>query len=152
MQAETPDTSSSEGEWLSNTIAIAIEWGHCDPARIVFYPNYFTWFDQGTRHLFDAAGLTFQAMLDEYRTVALPLVDAHAEFLRPSRFGDTIEVTSTIAEWRRKTVVLSHLVTNAGEVCVRGREVRVWAAPHPDDPSRLETREIPEALRARFSV
>ena len=90
------------GSMFKNTIKIPVEWGHCDPARIVFYPNYFFWFDQATRHLFDRAGFSYEVMLDEYKTVGLPLVDAHAEFLAPTRFGDEIEVTSHVSEWRRK--------------------------------------------------
>ena len=27
---------------------VPIEWGDADPARIVFYPRYFAWFDAGT--------------------------------------------------------------------------------------------------------
>ncbi len=36
---------------------ITIEWGDCDPADIVFYPNYFRWFDASTANHFQAAGL-----------------------------------------------------------------------------------------------
>ena len=24
---------------------LLVEWGHCDPAGIVFYPQYLAWFD-----------------------------------------------------------------------------------------------------------
>ena len=135
---------------IKNTIKISVEWGHCDPARIVFYPHYFFWFDQATRHLFDKAGLSFEVMLDEYKTIGLPLVDAHAEFLAPTRFGDEIEVTSHVSEWRRRTLVVSHEVSNAGAAVVRGTEVRVWAATDPDDPRKLQSRDIPPEFRARF--
>jgi len=42
---------------LQHSIDIDIEWGDCDPARIVFYPNFFAWFYRRTTHLFRAAGL-----------------------------------------------------------------------------------------------
>lgn len=135
---------------FKNTIKIPVEWGHCDPARIVFYPNYFFWFDQATRHLFDRAGFSYEVMLDAYKTVGLPLVDAHAEFLTPTRFGDEIEITSHVSEWRRKTLVVSHEVTNAGIAAVRGTEIRVWAATDPDDERKLQSREIPPEFKARF--
>ena len=41
---------------LKYTLTIKISWGHCDPAKIVFYPNYFIWFDQSVHFLFDKAG------------------------------------------------------------------------------------------------
>ncbi len=135
---------------IKNTIEIPVEWGHCDPARIVFYPNYFFWFDQATRHLFDRVGLSYEVMLDEYKTIGLPLVDAHAEFLSPTRFGDDIEITSHVSEWRRRTLVVSHEIFNAGTAAVRGTEIRVWAASDPDDPRKLKTADIPAEFRARF--
>ena len=41
---------------LKNLLSINVAWGHCDPANIVFYPNYFNWFDQSSHLLFDKAG------------------------------------------------------------------------------------------------
>lgn len=137
---------------LKNTIQIPVEWGHCDPAKIVFYPNYFVWFDHGTRHLFERVGLSYEVMLDEYKTVGLPLVDAHAKFLSPSQFGDTIELTSHVSEWRRRTLVVTHEVANAGVPAVQGHEIRVWAATDPDKPGKLLTADIPEDFRVRFDA
>jgi len=110
---------------FTNTIEIPIEWGDCDPAKIVFYPNYFAWFDEATRHLFERAGVGYEVMLDKYKMVGLPLVDAHAKFLSPSKFGDTIEITNHVSEWRRRTLVVSHAVSNAGTPAVEGQEIRV---------------------------
>ncbi|HIL88646.1 MAG TPA: acyl-CoA thioesterase, partial [Deltaproteobacteria bacterium] len=31
---------------MRHTYPVRIGWGDCDPAQIVFYPNYFAWFDQ----------------------------------------------------------------------------------------------------------
>ena len=31
---------------------ITVSWAHCDTAGIVFYPNFYIWFDQATEHLF----------------------------------------------------------------------------------------------------
>lgn len=134
----------------SNTIEIDIEWGDCDPARIVFYPNYFAWFDKGTRHLFESVGLSVQALVDDYGVVGIPLVDAGAEFSYPSRFGDRIHVTSRIGEWRTKTFVVLHEVRNREHLAVKGREVRVWAMQHPDDPARLKALSIPNGLKRRL--
>ena len=42
---------------LTNTRTIRIQWGDCDPAGIVFYPNFFRWMDAATWHFFDAASI-----------------------------------------------------------------------------------------------
>ena len=40
---------------LVNSRQVEIEFGDCDPAGIVYYPNYFRMFDAATAHLFEAA-------------------------------------------------------------------------------------------------
>ena len=137
---------------LKYTLTIQISWGHCDPAKIVFYPNYFIWFDQSAHHLFDKAGANMGVLMDQYGVVGLPIVDAHAEFIYPSKYGDEIEVTSWISEWREKTLIVTHEIHNNGLLAVKGTEVRVWAKPHPDDPKRLQAQVIPDSIRASFDV
>ena len=137
---------------LIYTLTIQISWGHCDPAKIVFYPNYFIWFDQSAHHLFDKAGANMGDLMDQYGVVGLPIVDAHAEFIYPSKYGDEIEVTSWISEWREKTLIVTHEIHNNGLLAVKGTEVRVWAKPSPDDPKRLQAQVIPDSIRASFDV
>ena len=137
---------------LKYTLTIQISWGHCDPAKIVFYPNYFIWFDQSAHHLFDKAGANMGDLMDQYGVVGLPIVDAHAEFIYPSKYGDEIEVTSWISEWREKTLIVTHEIHNNGLLAVKGTEVRVWAKPYPDDPKRLQAQVIPDSIRASFDV
>ena len=137
---------------LKYTLTIQISWGHCDPAKIVFYPNYFIWFDQSAHHLFDKAGANMGDLMDQDGVVGLPIVDAHAEFIYPSKYGDEIEVTSWISEWREKTLIVTHEIHNNGLLAVKGTEVRVWAKPHPDDPKRLQAQVIPDSIRASFDV
>ena len=137
---------------LKNTLSVHIGWGHCDPAKIVFYPNYFIWFDQNVHHLFDKAGANMGDLMNQYGVVGLPIVDAHAEFLYPSKYGDVIEVSSWISEWREKTLVATHEIYNNGQLAVRGSEVRVWALPHPEDPKRLQAQVIPYVIRAFFEL
>src|SRR5260370_39526999 len=68
-----------------------IEWGHCDPAGIVFNSRFFEFFDWGTWLLFEAAlGVKPSDLSAAFGIVGLPLVDAGARFLAPARFGDVV--------------------------------------------------------------
>jgi hypothetical protein len=40
-----------------------VEWGDCDPARIVFNPRFFEWFDAQTALIFETAGLPKRDLL-----------------------------------------------------------------------------------------
>ena len=91
-------------------------------------------------------------LMEQYGVVGLPIVDAHSEFLYPSQYGDVVEVTSWISEWREKTLIASHEIHNNGRLSVKGTEVRVWAKPHSTDPKRLQAHSIPESIRKCFEL
>ena len=63
------------------------------------------------------------SLMKEFGVVGLPIVDAHSEFLAPSSYGDMIEVTSWVSEWRDKTLITSHEIHNNGRLAVKGTEV-----------------------------
>ena len=89
-------------------------------------------------------------LADDYGVVGLPIVDAKAKFLSPSKYWDEIEVTSWVSEVRETTLVVSHEVRNTGKLAVEGSELRAWATIHPEDSKRLKTLPIPEAVRRRL--
>ena len=125
-----------------------VEWGDCDPARIVVYPNYFRWMDAASLRYFRAVGVPpwheFEA---QSGILGTPLVDASARFVRPASYGDAIDIDTVVDEWRRKSFVMSHIIRRSGDVLVEGREVRVFARRHPEDPSRIQAVAAPESVR-----
>ncbi len=135
---------------LKNRIEIEIEWGDCDPAGIVYYPNYFRWFNYGAHKLFGAAGLPVHEMFKDQGIVGVPLLDAKATFLSPVRFGDTITVTSEIAEWRNKSFVVMHEIHYADVLAVEGREIRAWVVVDKTRPKGLRAIPVPDEIKARF--
>jgi 4-hydroxybenzoyl-CoA thioesterase len=129
---------------------VIVHWGDTDPAKIVFYPNYFIWFDESTRLFWDSVGLDWDSLGKRYGVLGLPIVEAQAKFVSPSRFRDEIVVESRITEWNDKTFKISHAVLNKGQRAVEGYEIRVWAVPRPEDPSRLKAMPIPPEVKAAF--
>lgn len=127
-----------------------IEWGDCDPAGIVYYPRYFVFFDNATVALFAAAGLPKHEMVKEFDMVGYPMVDTRARFHVPSRWGDTIVIESRIAEWRKSSFDIEHKVLKGETQAIEAWETRVWVGRHPDDPERIKSQPIPEAVKARF--
>ena len=133
---------------LSNTLSRRVEWGDCDPAGIVFNPQFFRWFDHGTTMLYEAAGWPKQEMLAHFGAAGCPLVDTRAIFKAPCRFGDDVEITSEIAAIKDRSFDVRHILTRDGTLCVEGVETRVWTVK---DPVRgLKSAPLPEELTARF--
>ena len=131
---------------------LTIEWSHCDPAGIVFNSRFFEYFDWGTWTLFEAAlGVRPPDLAGTFGILGLPLVDAGARFIAPARFGDIVELTSQVSEFRRSSFDVDHKLMVRGELAVEGRETRVWAGRDPANPAAIKAQPIPADVIARFT-
>ncbi|HEV7276781.1 MAG TPA: acyl-CoA thioesterase [Devosiaceae bacterium] len=125
---------------------VEIEFGDCDPAGIVFYPNYFRFFDAATAGLlFEALGSRKSEWLGRFDVVGIPMVDTGAKFLRPSRFGDVVRIETTVTAIGRSSFQVAHRLLNSGELAVEAHEKRVWAGRAED--GSLRARTIPDEVR-----
>ena len=137
---------------MKNRQIILIEWGDCDPARIVYFPRYFEYFDACTTALFKKAGLSKPQMLKKYGIIGIPLVDVHASFGAPSRFGDQVTVESEFTELRRSSFLVHHRLFNKKVLAVECIETRVWARRSGTDPEAIESVPIPASVAQLLSA
>ena len=69
---------------------IQIEFNHCDPAGIVFYPRYFEMVNSVIENFFaDVVGRSF-AQMHNGAANGVPTVAIETSFQRPSRLGDKV--------------------------------------------------------------
>ena len=136
---------------LVNRRTLRIEWGQCDPAGIVFYPQYLIIFDTSTGWLFERTGLKPLAMRKKYGIVGIPIVEVGARFLVPCRFDDEVIVESEVGEWGRSSFTVRHRILKEGKLALEGFEKRVWAAPHPERPGAIQAQPVPAEIIASLS-
>jgi len=129
-----------------------LAWGECDPAGIIFYPNYYRWMDEASWALFASAGFPADRMRAEH--FSLPLVDSRCEFLSSPFFGDEIEIRSHVSKWGRSSFTLAHefLIAGEGRVLARGSESRVWCRYESGPGSPLRSVPIPAEARAALGA
>jgi 4-hydroxybenzoyl-CoA thioesterase len=138
---------------FSSKRQFTIEWGHCDPAGIVFNARFFEFFDWGTWMLFESAlGVKPHELGSVYGIIGIPLVDSGARFIVPARFGDVVEQISRVSEFRRSSFDVEHQLFVHGTLAVEGKETRVWAARDAADPSKIKSQPIPPEVAARFDM
>ena len=126
-----------------------VHWGDCDPAGIIFYPNYFRWIDAASWALFEAAGYGPARMKEE--RMAMPLVSAECQFLAPAVHGDRCEVRSRIARFGGKSFVVEHDIVRADDTpLARAKETRVWGRHVGGPGTPMKGESIPEELKERF--
>jgi 4-hydroxybenzoyl-CoA thioesterase len=136
---------------LVNRRTLRIEWGQCDPAGIVFYPQYLLIFDSSTGWLFERTGLTPSAMRKKYGIVGMPIVEVGARFVIPCRFDDEVIVESEVSEWGRSSFTVRHRILKKGKLALDGFEKRVWAAPDPERAGAIKAQAVPAEIIASLS-
>jgi 4-hydroxybenzoyl-CoA thioesterase len=136
---------------LVNKRTVRITWGDCDPAGIVYYPRYFEMFDESTVQLFERAlGMTKYQSQKEFDFAGYPMVDTRAKFSIPNRYGDDVEIESTIAEFRRSSFDIQHKMLKNGALSIECSETRVWVGRDPADASKIKAIPIPQAVIDKF--
>jgi 4-hydroxybenzoyl-CoA thioesterase len=127
---------------------IEIEFGDCDPAGIVYYPNYFRFFDAATAHLFEAAlGMKKRDWIARFGILGIPMVDTGASFMRPCRFGDEVIIDSAIVTLGRTSFSVRHQLMQGEDIAVEATEKRVWVGRDPDDPGGIKALPLPDEVR-----
>jgi 4-hydroxybenzoyl-CoA thioesterase len=128
-----------------------VQWAHCDPAGIVFYPHFYTWFDQGTERLFKANGLSYGELRRDFGVVGMPLLETGARYENACQLGDELELHTWVDEWAGRTFLVKHRILRAdGRSALEGFERRAWVVPDPASPKGLRAIPVPEVAIARF--
>ncbi len=125
-----------------------VEFGDCDPARIVWFPNFFRWIDAASRHFFIACGVPPWTETEKtLGVIGTPLVDTKARFMKTATYGDTLDIVASVAEWRARSFVQAYRVLKGGEVIMECEEVRIFAGRKPD--GGIFAMPIPPSIRER---
>lgn len=128
--------------------SVNIEFGDCDPARIVWFPNFFRWIDAASRHFFVSCGVPPWHELEKSRgIIGTPIVNTEAKFISTVTYGDKLNIAVSIAEWREKSFVQQYKLTCAERAVMECSEVRIFAGRRADNPEAIRALPIPEDLR-----
>jgi acyl-CoA thioester hydrolase len=103
-----------------------VEWGDCDEAGVVFYPNYFYWFDCTFQRLLRGRGLSQRVLKNRFGAVT-PIVDVGAQFRGPARYDDVLRMQALIESWETKRFRVTYKLSTGGKPVAEGFEVRAWA-------------------------
>ena len=129
---------------------VAVHFGDCDPAGIVFYPNFVRWMDQGSLAFFAACGVPPWRELEATRgIVGTPVLETQTRFLVPATYGETLDVHVSIESWAAKTFRHRYQVRRGDEPVCEGTDVRAFVVRDPARPGRMKAIPVPDDIRAR---
>ncbi|SPB15608.1 Thioesterase superfamily protein [Caballeronia novacaledonica] len=102
-----------------------IRFAHCDPAGIVYFPQYLVMTNALVEDWFnDALGIDYARMISA-RRVGLPIVKLNCEFARPSRMGETVTLTLAVDSVGQRSIRIDIVCQCDGEVRFRAKQVLV---------------------------
>ena len=70
-----------------------MRYAETDKMGVVYYANYFVWFEVARTDLLRHAGFTYRDM--ETEGCMLPVLEAHCQYRKPALYDDELEITTT---------------------------------------------------------
>ena len=132
--------------------SVTVHFGDCDPAGIVFFPNFSRWMDESSLAFFMACGIPpWRELVKTRGIVGTPLLEINTKFIKAVTYGETITIATWIEEWRDKVFVQMHRVTRGDDLICEGREVRAFVKRDADNPDRLRAIPVPDDIKALCS-
>ena len=122
---------------------IRIEFNHCDPAGIVFYPRYYEMINSVCEGFFRALGRSYAEMVADQQGV--PTVRLETDFTAPSRLGEVLDFQLTIRRMGGTSVTFSIVALGGGVQRLATLLTLVFVS------GGLKAAPWPEDLRARMA-
>ena len=125
----------------------AIEFNHCDPAGIVFYPRYFEMTNHVCENFFrEAVGVSYADMIKQGSGV--PTVRIETNFRAPSRLGDVLEVTLEVVRLGASSVTFEMIGSGSDGVRLVVLITLVWVK---EVAGVMAPRAWPEPMRGKLA-
>ncbi len=104
--------------------AVDVSFGDCDPAGIVFYPNYFRWMDATFHRLLQERAGGHARLCRDLDAVGIGLMDVGMNFRMPVREGQRIQLRLTGIDWGSRSLTLRYEAETDGRTVFEGHEKR----------------------------
>ena len=129
-----------------HTITVRVRYAETDKMGVVYYANYFVWFEVGRTDLMRLSDWSYRDM--ETDGFVLPVVEAHCGYRRSAQYDDELEIRTT-AE------LLSHVRVRFDYQVVRVCDALLLADGHTVHASLDSTgrpRRLPDRIKSLFTA
>lgn len=124
------------------TTEVRVSYRDTDQMGVVYYANYFAWFEIARTELLRAQGITYREIEREKR-LALPAVEVHCKYRAPARYDDIVVIKTAITQMKNTSLRFDYELFNkeSGELLVTAYTTHVFI-----DENRRPVR-IPDFIR-----
>ena len=106
MSTPTPKATANASATPRFARKVRIRFAHCDPAGIIFFPQYLVLFNGLVEDWFDEGlGVSYADMVGQQR-VGLPIVHLECDFRAITRMGETVELGLRVQKLGTRSLTL----------------------------------------------
>jgi acyl-CoA thioester hydrolase len=135
-----PPAPPADSGTLRDVLHFRVIYGDTDQMGVVYYANYFRYFEAARSEFLRAYGVTYR-FFEETHRLALPVVEAGATYKKPARYDDELAVLAAITSTGRASVRFVYEIRRLPtlELLATGHTVHACinqdgrVAPLPDD-------------------
>ncbi len=77
---------------MQHEAQIVVRYSETDQMKVVYYAHYFVWMEQARTEILEKMGLAYHKL--EEQGYFLPVLEAHAHYMKPARYGDRVCVSA----------------------------------------------------------
>src|SRR5690242_9525225 len=123
----------------TSTTTVRVRYAETDNMGVVYYANYFVWFEVARADLLRDLGWTYREM--EAAGVRLPVIEAHCEYRRPARYDDEVAIRTEGRLTSPVRMEFEYEVSVQGQIVASGRTAHA-AVSENGRPCRLPDRVL----------
>ncbi|GAB4506268.1 MAG: hypothetical protein Kow00123_04060 [Anaerolineales bacterium] len=124
---------------------LRVRFAETDAQGIVYYANYFVWFEVGRVNYLREIGFDFRER--ERQGISFVIAEARCRYHASARFDDPILIRTWISQVRQRSFTFAYHVLNqdTGTLLAEGETVQVMM-----DPKTFKPIPIPEEFRRKL--
>jgi acyl-CoA thioester hydrolase len=119
---------------LIRRTTVRVRYAETDRMGVVYYANYFVWFEIGRTDWLRETGHSYRAMEDQ--GVQLPVIEAHCEYRRAAKYDDELEIRTQAALLTPVRIRFDYEIVRGDETLVTGHTIHAALDPR-GRPCRL---------------
>ena len=122
-------------------------YGDTDAGQVVYYANYFRWFESSRRELF--RGLKINYVDLDKKGIITPVVEAHCNYFHPARYDDIVVIETRISEVKEKSVRFDYRIfrKKGSKLLASGYTINVFV-----NKKKMKSMKIPDNLRRKIKI
>ena len=122
-------------------------YGDTDAGQVVYYANYFRWFESGRREILRSMKINYLEL--EKRGIITPVVEAHCNYFHPARYDDVVIVETKIADVKEKSIKFENNIfrKKGKKLLAAGYTINVFV-----DKKKMKSIKIPDDLRKKIRI